>query len=67
LNLGSSEHPLNHHFCAQAPTSTRTIRLDVRQSEATANIFYAVGATIANDGTMTKVSVFRQRRRSREW
>ncbi len=44
----------------QAPTSTRTIRLDIRQAATTANIFYAVGATIANDGTMTKVSVFKK-------
>ncbi len=60
MSLGSSEHPLNRLFCAQAPTSTRTIRLDVRQSAATADIFYAVGATIANDGTVTRVSVFKK-------
>ena len=44
----------------QAPTSTRTVRLDVRQSAATANIFYAVGATIGIDGSMSKVSVFKK-------
>ena len=43
-----------------APTSTRTVRLDVRQSATTANIFYAVGATIATDGSMTNISVFKK-------
>ncbi len=44
----------------QAPTSTRTVRLDVRQAETTENIFYAVGATVATDGTLTKVSLFKK-------
>jgi hypothetical protein len=44
----------------QAPSSTRTVRLDVRQAAATENIFYAVGASIATDGSMTKVSIFKK-------
>ncbi len=44
----------------QAPSSARTVRLDVRQSAATANIFYAVGATIDVNGAMTKVGVFKK-------
>ena len=44
----------------QAPTSDRTVRLDVRQAASTENIFYAVGATITNDGTMTKVGIFKK-------
>jgi hypothetical protein len=44
----------------QAPTSTRTVRLDVRQAATTENIFYAVGVTVATDGTMTKVSLFKK-------
>ena len=44
----------------QAPTSDRTVRLDVRQAASTENIFYAVGATIATDGTMTKVGIFKK-------
>jgi len=44
----------------QAPSSSRTVRLDVRQSVDTENIFYAVGATIADDGSMTKVSIFKK-------
>lgn len=44
-----------------APTSTRTVRLDVRQASSTVNIFYAVGVTVAaNDGTMTKVSIIKK-------
>jgi hypothetical protein len=42
------------------PSSTRTVRLDVRQAAATANIFYAVGAVVAIDGTITKVSIFKK-------
>jgi hypothetical protein len=42
------------------PSSTRTVRLDVRQSAATANIFYAVGAVVATDGTITQVSIFKK-------
>jgi hypothetical protein len=45
----------------RAPTSTRTVRLDVRQASSTVNIFYAVGVTVAaNDGTMTKVSIIKK-------
>jgi hypothetical protein len=43
-----------------APTSTRTVRLDVRQAADTENIFYAVGATIATDGSITKVGIFKK-------
>jgi hypothetical protein len=42
----------------QAPNTTSKVRLDVRQ--ATENLFYAVGATIAVDGSMTKVSIFKK-------
>jgi hypothetical protein len=42
------------------PSSTRTVRLDVRQSAATANVFYAVGAVVAKDGTITQVSIFKK-------
>jgi hypothetical protein len=44
----------------QAPSSTRTVRLDVRQSATTSNIFYAVGAVVASDGTITNVSIFKK-------
>ena len=44
----------------QAPTSTTRVRLDVRQAADTENIFYAVGATIANDGSMTKLGIFKK-------
>jgi len=44
----------------RAPTSTRTIRLDVRQASSTANIFYAVGATVTIDGTISRVSLFKK-------
>jgi hypothetical protein len=44
----------------QAPSSTRTVRLDVRQAADTENIFYAVGATISVDGSITKVSIFKK-------
>ena len=44
----------------QPPSSTRTVRLDVRQAAATANIFYAVGAVVAIDGTLTKVSIYKK-------
>jgi len=44
----------------QAPSSTRTVRLDVRQAADTENIFYAVGATIAVDGSITKVGIFKK-------
>lgn len=43
-----------------APKSTRVVRLTVRQSSVTANIFYAVGVTVDTDGSMTKVSVFKK-------
>ena len=42
------------------PTSTRTVRLDVRQSAATANVFFAVGAVVAKNGTITQVSIFKK-------
>jgi len=42
------------------PSSTRTVRLDVRQSAATANVFYAVGAVVAKDGTISQVSIFKK-------
>ena len=44
----------------QAPSSTRNVRLDVRQSKDTANIFYAVGVVVAIDGTITNVSIFKK-------
>jgi hypothetical protein len=44
----------------QAPSSTRTVRLDVRQSAATVNIFYAVGATVSVEGAITKVGIFKK-------
>jgi hypothetical protein len=44
----------------KAPTTTRTVRLDVRQAGDTENIFYAVGATIADDGSITKVGIFKK-------
>ena len=43
-----------------APTSTRTVRLDVRQASGTANIFYAVGVTVGTDGAISKVIVFKK-------
>ncbi len=43
-----------------APISTRSVRLDVRQAANTANIFYAVGAVVAPDGTITNVSIFKK-------
>jgi hypothetical protein len=43
-----------------APNSTRSVRLDVRQAAATANVFYAVGAVVAIDGSITKVSIFKK-------
>ena len=43
-----------------APTSTRVVRLDVRQAAASTNVFYAVGVTVNTDGAMTKVSVFKK-------
>lgn len=44
----------------RAPPSTRTVRLDVRQASSTANIFYAVGATVSTDGTISQVSIFKK-------
>jgi len=44
----------------QAPSSTRTVRLDVRQAALTANVFYAVGVVVANDGTISNVSIFKK-------
>jgi hypothetical protein len=44
----------------QTPSSSRSVRLDVRQAEQTQNIFYAVGATVSKDGVMTKVSIFKK-------
>jgi hypothetical protein len=43
-----------------APTSTRMVRLDVRQSSDTPNVFYAVGATVGTDGSVTKVGLFKK-------
>ena len=43
-----------------APTSTRAVRLDVRQSSDTPNVFYAVGATVGTDGSVTKVGLFKK-------
>lgn len=44
----------------RAPTSTRTVRLDVRQDAGTANIFYAVGATVNASGGITRISIFKK-------
>jgi hypothetical protein len=44
----------------KAPSTTRTVRLDVRQASDTENVFYAVGATIADDGSITKVGIFKK-------
>jgi hypothetical protein len=43
-----------------APTSTRMVRLDVRQSSDSPNLFYAVGATVATDGSVTKIGLFKK-------
>ena len=42
------------------PSSTRTVRLNVRQAAATVNIFYAVGAVVATNGSITQVSIFKK-------
>ena len=39
-------------------SSSSKVRLDVRQSGD--NIFYAVGATISSDGSMTRISIFKK-------
>lgn len=44
----------------KAPLGTRAVRLTVRQAKETENIFYAVSASIANDGSMTKVGIFKK-------
>jgi hypothetical protein len=44
----------------QAPISTRTVRLDIRQSSDTPNVFYAVGATVGSDGSVTKIGLFKK-------
>ncbi|HEX7506751.1 MAG TPA: hypothetical protein VF550_08250 [Polyangia bacterium] len=44
----------------QAPSSTRTIRLDVRQADTSENIFYAVGAVVATDGSITNVVILKK-------
>lgn len=44
----------------QPPLSKRSVRLDVRQASSTENIFYAVGAVIAEDNTISKASVFKK-------
>jgi hypothetical protein len=43
----------------QVSMSSR-VRLDVRQASSTENIFYAVGATVDADGTISKVGVFKK-------
>jgi hypothetical protein len=45
----------------RAPTSSRTVRLDVRQSATSQNIFYAVGATVnKKDGLITDVGIYKK-------
>jgi hypothetical protein len=44
----------------RAPSSDRTVRLDVRQATSTENIFYAVGATVTTDGSITKVGIYKK-------
>jgi hypothetical protein len=44
----------------QAPTSTRLVRLDVRQAKNTENIFYAVGTKVDKDGSITKVGIYKK-------
>jgi hypothetical protein len=43
-----------------APTSTRMVRLDVRQSSDSPNLFYAVGANVGKDGAVTKIGLFKK-------
>ena len=43
-----------------APTTSRMVRLDVRQSSDTPNLFYAVGATVKDDGSVTKIGLFKK-------
>ncbi len=45
----------------RAPTSSRTVRLDVRQSATSQNIFYAAGATVdKRDGSITDVGIYKK-------
>jgi hypothetical protein len=44
----------------QAPISTQLVRLDVRQAKNTENIFYAVGAKVDKNGTITKVGIYKK-------
>jgi hypothetical protein len=44
----------------EAPSSTRTVRLDVRQDDVTENIFYAVGASVSVEGAITRVAIFKK-------
>ena len=44
----------------RAPSSDRTVRLDVRQATSTENIFYAVGATVTTDGSITRVGIYKK-------
>jgi hypothetical protein len=45
----------------RAPSSSRTVRLDVRQSATSQNIFYAAGATVnKKDGFITSVGVYKK-------
>jgi hypothetical protein len=44
-----------------APPSSRTVRLDVRQSATSQNIFYAVGATVnKKDGSITAIGLYKK-------
>jgi len=36
------------------------VRLDVRQSSDSPNLFYAVGATVGTDGSVTKIGLFKK-------
>ncbi len=44
----------------QATGPTRTVRLDVRQSASSENIFYAVGVTVLSGGSVSKVGLFKK-------
>lgn len=45
----------------RAPSSSRTVRLDVRQSATSQNIFYAVGATVnKKDGLVTDIGIYKK-------
>jgi hypothetical protein len=44
----------------EKPPAAHDVRLNVRQSAGTENIYYAVGAVIGDDGSMTKIGIFKK-------